>query len=74
MPAVPLAVQALAVYGLRPAWQWRMRGIPGPPLTWMVGNALDLQRHGWHGLSAKLSAKYGGVFKARPTCAGRRPP
>ena len=51
--------------GFRPTWQWQLRHFPGPSLTWMIGNAMEIEAAGWHKVAAKYTAKYGGVFKVR---------
>ena len=33
-----------------------------------IGNAMELQNKGWHGISQEFTERYGSVFKVRRSC------
>lgn len=53
----------VVLYGYRPVQRWRMRHIPGPPPSWMIGNLIDIVRMGKHEAFSTWSQKYGHVYK-----------
>lgn len=53
----------LFVYGFRPVQRWRLRHIPGPRPTWLLGNLAEIVKLGKHEAFHQWGKAYGGVCK-----------
>eukprot|EP00884_Botryococcus_braunii_P016298 jgi/Botrbrau1/3351/Bobra.0048s0045.1 len=63
--AVAFTVLAFIIYGLRPLGRWKLRHLPGPPQSWLVGNLLTIFAQGVHNAYHKWSKEYGKIFKVQ---------